>query len=245
MMKYKPGEGKEAYSFNLANSTYPKQLGWKKFWTDLCSMVSTKCAHPAYGLQWMFEIEHAKSVQELRDNRKLDGLSSKLRLCLMGFLKGQIVREIQLADARLKLSEGSELNGRQIAWMMRERFRLDEDEGHFYDERELMDLQLDKDNVPAYLVAWDDLSLHIDLDPKVQEICFSRQIERSTQLEKVFREYQTDCVRNNAKYRTYKCLRNRVDTHLGIALVLANRKKQHNQAAGAMGLVANGKGSHA
>ena len=162
----------------------------------------------------------------------------------MAFLKGQIVREINLADAKLKKSEGGELNGRQIAWMMRERFKLDEDEGHFYDERELMDLQLDKDNVPAYLVAWDDLSLHIDLDPKVQEICFSRQIERSTQLEKVFKDYQIDCVRKKDKYRTYKCLRKRVDTHMGIALVMANRKKQQNQAAGAMGLVASGKGTH-
>ena len=31
MMKYKPGDGKEAHSFSLANSTYPKQHGWKKF----------------------------------------------------------------------------------------------------------------------------------------------------------------------------------------------------------------------
>ena len=52
----------------------------------------------------------------------------------MGVLKGQIVKEIQLADAKLKLSEGSELNGRQVAWMMRNRFKLDEEEGHFYDE---------------------------------------------------------------------------------------------------------------
>ena len=102
-------------------------------------MVATKCAHPEFGLQWMFEIEHAKSVHELRSNRKLDGISSKVRLCLVGFLKGEIVREIQLADAKLKLSEGSELNGRQIAWMMRERFKLDEDEGQFYDQTELMD----------------------------------------------------------------------------------------------------------
>ena len=82
---------------------------------------------------------------------------------------------------------------------------MDGDEGQFYDERELMDLQLDKDNVPAYLVAWDDLSLHIDLDPKVQEICFSRQIERNTQLEKVYREHQTDCVRNKATYVGNAC----------------------------------------
>ena len=183
MIKYNPRHGKKAYSFSVSG-VYPKQSGWKKYWTDLCSMVSTKSAHPAYALQWMFEIEHAKSIHDLRNNRKLDGLSSKLRLCLQGVLKGQIVKEIQLADAKLKPSEGRELNGRQVAWMMRNRFKLDEEEGHFYDERELMDLQLEKDNVPGYLVAWDDLSLQIELEPVVKEIVFARQTEKSVQLEK-------------------------------------------------------------
>ena len=81
----------------------------------------------------------------------------------MEILKGQIIKEIHLADAKLKISEGSELNGRQIAWMMRQRFQLDQDEGHFYDQRELMDLKLEGDNVPGYLVAWDNLCLEIDL----------------------------------------------------------------------------------
>ena len=58
-----------------------------------------------------------------------------------------------MADAKLKISEGSELNGRQIAWMMRHRFQLDQDEGQFYDQRELMDLQLEGDNVSGYPVA--------------------------------------------------------------------------------------------
>ena len=106
------------------------------------------------------------------------------------------MKEIQLADAKLKLSEGSELNGRQVAWMMRNRFKLDEEEGHFYDERELMDLQLEKDNVPGYLVAWDDLCLQIELEPVVKEIVLARQIEESVQLEKVFRDYRIDCVKN-------------------------------------------------
>ena len=188
MVKYNPRRGKEAYSFSVSG-VYPKQNVWKKYWTDVCSMVSTKSAHPAYALQWVFEIEHAKSIDDLRNNRKLDGLSSKLRLCLMGVLKGKIFKEIQLADAKLKLSEGSELNGRQVAWMMRRRFKLDEEEGRFYYERELTDLQLEKDNVPGYLVAWDDLSLQIELKPVVKEIVFARQIEKSVQLEKIFRDY--------------------------------------------------------
>ena len=78
-------------------------------------MVSTKSAHPAYASQWMFAIERAKCIEDLRDSQKLDTLASKLRLALMEILKGQLVKEIHLADAKLKISEGSEPNGRQIA----------------------------------------------------------------------------------------------------------------------------------
>ena len=120
---------------------------------------------------------------------------------------------------------------------------MDKEEGHFYDERELLDLKLDKDNVPGYLVAWDDLSLQIELDQKMKEIVFARQIEKSVQLEKLFRDYQVDCVRNKAKYKHYDVLRKWITTHLGIALVMAIRTKQQQQADGATGLVASGKGT--
>ena len=147
-------------------------------------------------MQWMFAIEIAKCIEDLRDSKKLDTLASKLRLCLMDILKGQIVKEIHLADAKLKITEGSELNGRQIAWMMRQRFQLDQNEGHFYDQRELMDLRVEGDNVPGYLVAWDNLCLEIDLGANEKEIVFSRQMENAKQLQELFKKYQIDCIRN-------------------------------------------------
>ena len=198
-IKYKPQGGKEA--FTITCPPYPTPAGWQKYWTDLCSMVSTRSSHPAYALQWMFEIETAESIADLRNDKKLDTLSSKLRLGLMAILRGQIVNEIFHEDAKLKISCGGQLKGRQIAWMLRERFKLDAEEGMFYSSRELMDLRLEKDNVPGYLTAWGGLCLNIDLPAIEKEIVFSREIERSAQLEVVFTKYNVDCVRNRKKYK--------------------------------------------
>ena len=152
----------------------------------------------------MFEIEHATSIDDLKSDKKLDTLTSKLRLGLMDILRGQIVKEIFHEDAKLKISCGGQLNGRQIAWMLRERFKLDAEEGMFYSSRELMDLKMEKDNVPGYLTAWDGLCFNIDLPAIEKEIVFSREIEKSAQLEVVFTKYNVDCVRNRKKYKNYE-----------------------------------------
>ena len=116
--------------------------------------------------------------------------------------------------------------------MLRKRFEVDEDEGHYYTSRDLMDLQLEKDNVPGYLIAWDTLCLEVDLAANEKEICFFRQIEKSGQVEVVFREYMVDCTRKKAKYKSYEVLRKRVDTHLGIAQKMKARKALQPQTSG-------------
>ena len=155
---------------------YPTQRGWQVYWSNMCSDVSNFSSHLAYALQWSFGIEAAKPKEELRGDKRLDTLSSKLRKALLKVLRGQIVKEIYHEDARLKRTCGGQLNGRQIAWMMRKKCEVDEEEGHYYTSRGLMDLQLEKDNVPGCLIAWDTLSLEVDLPPNEKEICFSRQI---------------------------------------------------------------------
>ena len=42
-----------------------------------------------------------------------------------------------------------------------------------------MDMQLEKDNVPGYLIAWDDLCLNVELAPVEKEIVFAREFEKS------------------------------------------------------------------
>ena len=142
----------------------------------------------------MFEIEAAGTMESLRNYNKLETLSSKLRLAILKILRGQVFKEIPHVDAKLKLNCAGQLNGRQIVWMVRKRFQIEE-EGQYYSSRDLMDMVLEKDNVPGYLIAWDALCLNVDLPPIEKEIVFSKQIERSLQLEVVFRDCMTGCVK--------------------------------------------------
>ena len=138
-MKYRPNRhSRESVTITLGD--YPTQRGWQLYWTNMCSDVSNCSSHPAYGLQWMLDIKKAKSTRELRDDKRLDTLSSKLRKALLKVLRGRIVKEIYHEDARFKRKCGGQLNGRQIAWMMRKRFEVDEEEGHYCTSRDLMDL---------------------------------------------------------------------------------------------------------
>ena len=59
-------------------------------------------------------------------------------------------------------------------------------------------------------------------------------------MQELFKRYQIDCIRNKVKYKNYEELRRRIDQHLGIALVLKNRKIQQNKSSGT-GLAATGK----
>ena len=57
----------------------------------------------------MFDIETAKSKEDLDDDKKLDTLSAKLRVALMKTLRGQNVKEIQHEDSKLKQGVNDDL----------------------------------------------------------------------------------------------------------------------------------------
>ena len=119
---------------------YPTEKGWLKYWTDLCSMVSTKSAHPAYALQWMFDIERLRALKTFGTIRSWIHLVPSYDY-------------VSWRYSEVKISSGSELNGRQVAWMLRYRFKLDVEEGRFYTGRQLIGMQLENDSVPGYLIV--------------------------------------------------------------------------------------------
>lgn len=73
--------------------------------------------------------------------------------------------------------------------MLRRKFDIDANEGAFLTERELHDLELQKDNVPKFLNEMDVIMIQIGrtstkVSESIREVLFARQTERSTQLEK-------------------------------------------------------------
>ncbi len=94
----------------------------------------------------MFAIEKAESVDDLEDDEGFETLDAKLRDAWNGITKGILVKEIQLADQILKEKKGTQLNGRQISWMVGRKFDQDLKEGSIDNEREVHDLMLIGDN---------------------------------------------------------------------------------------------------
>jgi hypothetical protein len=152
------------------------------------------------------------------------------------------MKEIENIEDELSKKD-EQLNGLQIAFLMRKKFAIDFNEGAVITEREIHDLRLDKDNVPAYLNKWDSLhlSLQTTISPATKEVIFAREIEKSTQLAEIYKKYSYDCAKGKIK-RTYEYLREEIDLHLKIEKRLKNIKSMRGGKDG-YALAANGKGS--
>ena len=93
---------------------------------------------------------------------------------------------LQSYDKRLEL-EDKRLTGRQIAWLLVREFEIDSNESGVLKEQEIYELVLVKDNVPSFLTRWDQLIFECrKLDAETKEVLFTKQIQKSEQLKKIF-----------------------------------------------------------
>lgn len=85
------------------------------------------------------------------------------------------------------------LNDRQVAWMLRREFDMDENEGALVTERELLDQEVRGDNVPEILSDMDSLMLQLGrtdtaIASSRRECLFARQVMvvRSSDMRLIF-----------------------------------------------------------
>ena len=96
--------------------------------------------------------------------------------------------------------------------MVRRKFDVDLTEQNVFTAREVHDLVLQKDNVPAYLLTLDSLLLEVKIDDATLEVVFSKQMESSVQLEEVLKLYNKGCIKGTNP-RSYRYLRDEIDLH--------------------------------
>ena len=143
----------------------------------------------------MKEIE-TLSFDELAVDNGMDVLWQKLRYELQVTIKGIFQRELLQTDEELaKRSPPVTVGGRQLAWMVRRKFDVDLTEQNVLTEREVHDLVLQKDNVPAYLLTLDSLLMEVKIDDVTLEVVFSKQMESSLQLVDIMKLYNKGCIR--------------------------------------------------
>ena len=106
------------------------------------------------------------------------------------------------------------MNGRQLCWLLRERFKADRNQ-EIYKAQEVHVLKLIKDNIPAYLTALDGLLLDLTLPADTMELLFTAQIETSEQCKKTLEEYHYEIQKGNLE-PSYAHLRKEGELHIEI-----------------------------
>ena len=118
---------------------------------------------------------------------ELETPSAKFRVAQMETIKGQLYKGI-MVDAKLKKEGKGQLKGREFAYMDARKFDHDAAEGQSHTEREVHDLKFEGENMHGYHIALDALLLEItDIPHKTMGIPHLKQMERSVQVQKVFK----------------------------------------------------------
>ena len=133
----------------------------------------------------------------------------------MKIIKGQCEKDILQHD--IKLSKNYKfLNGKQIAWMMRQKFKVDIADSEPHMQREFVALFLKKDNLPTLLSTWDSISSECtNLADNTFECLFATQLEHSTQFKGDFEQYEI-ASQGGEEQKSYVKLRQVVDNCLKI-----------------------------
>ena len=165
--------------------------------------VSAASTNPKKAFRRMKEIETA-TFEHLEEEEGMEVLWQKLLCELQKTLEGQFLKGLLLADEKLaKEKPPMTGNGRQLARMVRRKFGVAETQQNIFTGREIHVLQLQKDNVPGYLIELDALLLEIGIDKTTLEVLFSTQMEKHEQLTRIMHDYNYGIQRGTCP-RTYE-----------------------------------------
>merc|ERR1711884_271174 len=108
------------------------------------------------------------------------------------------------------------LNGRQIAWLMFQHFRINDVENSMLEFSDLMALELKGDNLRGFDTEWDNVLLGMKEvpDEKYLENVYRNQVKKSKQFELLYNQMETDVLlRGHVRsyYALKQLVRHRLD----------------------------------
>ena len=148
-------------------------------------------------------------------------------MALEDIIRGQFLYEIKLIDKEREMKDKYKLNGRQIAWLIRQKFIIAGVVTNSITHYKLHTLVLEGDNVAKYLNKFDVLMLDLEvgaITEETKEHLFSEQISRSVQLKEITDRYEIETQKGTAQ-RSYAELRAEVDLHFVVKRRIATTKK--------------------
>ena len=220
--------------------SHAKLRRWKLAFKKKIAGASSK---PKLAFIWAGSVETAKSWQELEDgdDDEFETLNAKIGAGLTDIIptSSDFARDILNLEERLA-KEGKMLNGRQLAWLMYENFRVSEVEGSLLELDDFMQISLVGDNLFKFDADWTYGLENVRRRPddETLESLYKKQLEKSHQLKSAMSLYKHDLI-HNGKEKSYERLRVMVRAHL------EDRKLQRNKEEQAKAITGQGPGVHA
>jgi len=197
----------------------PTHINIKQWWKNMIREVIPQSGRPDEMRTFLEQVKHAKRIGDLENNGDYHLFSGKLATTLMKIIDYDLKADINLLEEEKAHAFPlfPALNGRQILFLILQRYQRTEYEDYITDICDLTNLTLRNDNLKGFQNAWKrclmDMKDRQHLDRRILFTLYDRQVRRSTEFKPFYRQYQLSIVAGEKK-RTYSELFALVETAL-------------------------------
>ena len=121
--------------------SFPTQRSLRNFRLKTKKTIASASTKPNLAYQWICKAERALSLEELEDDEGFETLSAKAATGFLNIVHGEFARQIENYEEELSKKEKM-LNGRQMAFLVYEHYRISEVEGSILEFRDLLKVEL-------------------------------------------------------------------------------------------------------
>merc|ERR1712079_672452 len=174
---------------------------WRMHFRRTIASSSTK---PTVALAWASEIDEVTSVDQFRSSTytseglvvDFETLDTKVAAGLMKITHGDFKKRITKKDEEHQIVHKKMLNGRPIAWLTFQHFKINDMESSMLEFSDLMALELKGDNLRGFDTEWDNVLLGMREHPeeKYLENLYRKQVKKSKQFELLYNQMETDHI---------------------------------------------------
>jgi len=119
-------------------------------------------------LQWIQQVENAKSVEYLRETEPFTSCDTKLAKILDDKMHG-LTGTLYLSMKNRYMELGRRVKGRRMLWLLFQNYQVDHATLALHKSKQLRELQLHK-NLPAFLNAWQEHVASMEQPPSESEL---------------------------------------------------------------------------
>ena len=154
---------------------------------------------------------------------------------------GELGRRITILDDQLSRKDQM-LNGRQILWIIYQRFRVHKTQAAMLTREHLFAIKLSNDNLREFLNSWDEVMLEMtdEVDEGTLAMQFRKGIDQATIMKDYLKQYDMNRF-STGEESSYRDLYNLSQRIIDEGLLAGNSKALHPESKG-QGKAAPGKG---